>query len=564
MMESDDLSVSISNDSSEKTVENIPEISHSNLIAENPGVPGDIDEDSAVQATDSETPKSTNATAGLFNLTALTSVTSAIPVASYLSYFSTPAATKVPEPDNKDVEPVKESAVPDGSNPNDPPPVPSSSTRTWTSWAGQTGLMAAGVGLTLASAGWDAIEVTKQSIEATTQTLVSGPDNTDSAEDKDYQALRSQQGAIEIEIPARSICRVPFLVAKGHSIIWQIMVRNFDIGFAVVLRRQGLGGAVEDELVAMKRHKCGEIVLGGRSVVDHSRHIVLVFDNTYSTLRPKKCVYRVQIGENLNLDHIIRADEPEPPSVADVVVHDPAAQGQLARLSGLLDHAKVTYDGLVDKARQAGEVGIGQLQGGIGAVVVGGPMLLQRAQVIVASLRKVDPAASNAGAASTTATSTAEIPVVTIDESDKEGEAAVLSAAMDMSEFCSIWVQLEAGSNKIEMSVVPKPSLQIGFPLESLPEYLTRTAGLLLIACGEVEGGCQIFGHTAPEPVADGGESVCDFLLEMGVTWKGPSAIIEGQDEWTLKMELRTRSLSEESVAKFANSLKLEDVFHIM
>ena len=38
-------------------------------------------------------------------------------------------------------------------------------------------------------------------------------------------------------------------------------------------------------------------LIGGRPAMsDEDRHLVLVFDNSYSTLRPKTVLYRVQIG----------------------------------------------------------------------------------------------------------------------------------------------------------------------------------------------------------------------------------------------------------------------------
>jgi hypothetical protein len=39
---------------------------------------------------------------------------------------------------------------------------------------------------------------------------------------------------------------------------------------------------------------------GGLPPTTTSRHIVLVFDNSYSKLRPKVCVYVVKCGEGIN------------------------------------------------------------------------------------------------------------------------------------------------------------------------------------------------------------------------------------------------------------------------
>ena len=62
-------------------------------------------------------------------------------------------------------------------------------------------------------------------------------------------------------MPPRSECRAPFVVPKGSAAIWQVRVKNFDLGFGVRLRRQGLGGAVEDNIVTMRRYKVRNTVV---------------------------------------------------------------------------------------------------------------------------------------------------------------------------------------------------------------------------------------------------------------------------------------------------------------
>ena len=113
------------------------------------------------------------ASSSIFNLS---SITAAIPP-GYLNYFS---ASKSP-PDSS----TANVAASDGNQVNtptltdiNPDKVPPAAPRTWGAWAGETSLLAAGVGMGLASA---AVEVTKTSVEkakvsleATTSTLITG------------------------------------------------------------------------------------------------------------------------------------------------------------------------------------------------------------------------------------------------------------------------------------------------------------------------------------------------------------------------------------------------------
>ena len=48
------------------------------------------------------------------------------------------------------------------------------------------------------------------------------------------------------------------MVPAGKAVLWQVRVKNFDLGFGVRLRRQGLGGAVEDTIEELRRYKVSE------------------------------------------------------------------------------------------------------------------------------------------------------------------------------------------------------------------------------------------------------------------------------------------------------------------
>eukprot|EP01041_Mallomonas_annulata_P000356 gene356-649_t len=309
-----------------------------------------------------------------------------------------------------------------------------------------------------------------------------------------------EPGTVKIDVPPRSMCRAPFLVTKRSALIWQVRVRILDLGFAVRLRRQGLGGAVEDDIVPMKRYKAGEAIIGGRAATDYTRHIVFVFDNTYSTLRPKKCAHKVQVGP-----HITCEDETVlvgPDVMASDVMASPyseegtaaiaaQSQGQLAALSALLERAQESYVVVMERAKQAGDVGYGAMQGGI-VVAAAAPLVIQRA--IVASLTRKPisdnkPAVDSEVAVDVTAgdrvdnqTDQDALPALgdnddTIHPLEVESNSDTLPV-LEMSNFCALWVQLEEGSIALDCVVIPKPVLR---------------RGVHVLASGEVTGGCQIF-----------------------------------------------------------------------
>jgi hypothetical protein len=64
------------------------------------------------------------------------------------------------------------------------------------------------------------------------------------------------------------------------------MIKNFDVGFGVLLRVQEMGGAVEKDLEPQTTIQSGDVVVGGRKAAsDIERYLLLAFDNSYSKLR---------------------------------------------------------------------------------------------------------------------------------------------------------------------------------------------------------------------------------------------------------------------------------------
>lgn len=99
-------------------------------------------------------------------------------------------------------------------------------------------------------------------------------------------------------VQAGTANKIPFLVPKNNAIAWKVMVKSFDIGFAVKLRIQELGGAVEQDLEPPARIEATNILTGGRRAVAFDRYILLEFDNTYSRFRSKTVAYQLLKGSN--------------------------------------------------------------------------------------------------------------------------------------------------------------------------------------------------------------------------------------------------------------------------
>lgn len=78
-----------------------------------------------------------------------------------------------------------------------------------------------------------------------------------------YKLLADQPRASHVVIGANSIVTVPYVVKGNKSILWRVRVKQFDVRFSVKLRRQGIGGAIEDELIPSNVVYSHESVVGG-------------------------------------------------------------------------------------------------------------------------------------------------------------------------------------------------------------------------------------------------------------------------------------------------------------
>jgi hypothetical protein len=111
-----------------------------------------------------------------------------------------------------------------------------------------------------------------------------------------YKKFASEEDSREIQVPANTSTKVPFVIPKGKAMVWRILIENYDIGFSVKVRVQELGGAVENEIENWCKCFAGDIVIGGRKAAAIDRQILLEFDNTYSKMRSKTLSYQMLVG----------------------------------------------------------------------------------------------------------------------------------------------------------------------------------------------------------------------------------------------------------------------------
>ena len=136
----------------------------------------------------------------------------------------------------------------------------------WGAWVGGKTTAAAYVGLGLASASIaKATELSKQSLEAIAKNSIASvkdykPEFSSPGDmlnkialSQQYDELLLSPGSVELTVTAGITARVPFHVAKNHWVSWSVRVKDYDVGFAVRLRRQGEeGGAVEEDIIPTK------------------------------------------------------------------------------------------------------------------------------------------------------------------------------------------------------------------------------------------------------------------------------------------------------------------------
>ena len=125
----------------------------------------------------------------------------------------------------------------------------------------------------------------------------------DTAREQDlFASLTYETGAVAVELNAREVLKIPFLLKPGQSLTWQIGVKHFDVEFRVLLRKAASGGAIEK---ALKTVTCraGKIFSGGILPSKNPRHISIVLDNSVSRFRPKSVCYIVAVGNDMvNID----------------------------------------------------------------------------------------------------------------------------------------------------------------------------------------------------------------------------------------------------------------------
>ncbi|CAM9924270.1 unnamed protein product [Ectocarpus fasciculatus] len=131
-------------------------------------------------------------------------------------------------------------------------------------------------------------------------------------EDGSGQVLR-REGATGLLVPRGKQLSQAFIVAPGCCLCWEFRVKDHDLGFALRRRFQGMGGSTEEDIFELKRQACSLDTFQGRWTADSDRNapavVIMVWDNSYSCLRPKTLAYKAQV----NRPGIDPAAPPPPP-----------------------------------------------------------------------------------------------------------------------------------------------------------------------------------------------------------------------------------------------------------
>lgn len=102
----------------------------------------------------------------------------------------------------------------------------------------------------------------------------------------------------ELVVAAGALTKLPFFVPKEKAIFWRILVKQHTIHFGVSLRvMEEVGGAVEKEMEPLANVEAGDLCFGGRKPAAIDRHLLLIFDNSYSKLRSKTVYYQFLTGD---------------------------------------------------------------------------------------------------------------------------------------------------------------------------------------------------------------------------------------------------------------------------
>jgi len=128
--------------------------------------------------------------------------------------------------------------------------------------------------------------------------VVSGPNALEVIANQEafLSMLQSQQG-IHLTVPARSEHEEIKFIPKGSSLCWEFILENYDIGFAVFQIEQDENQPTQRrQVIAKEIYEAGEKIQGKWEASEDST-VILIWDNTYSTLRKKDIAVRIWIGE---------------------------------------------------------------------------------------------------------------------------------------------------------------------------------------------------------------------------------------------------------------------------
>jgi hypothetical protein len=231
-------------------------------------------------------------------LQTLTTVASSPPAPAEPSSENSPAAPSAEEKSPQ--KPAVSENSTDGNNESDPNANADSA-----SGSGGSSTMSAvsgwmsmgfGLGLGLAAHGWSVASEKAKDVASSSATIMQEA-VTNPEHEQMYFNFAVEDDSREVQVPANHFTKIPFIVPKGKAMMWRVLVRQYDIGFAVKTQVQEDGGAVENEIEDWCKCHSGDIVVGGRKAADIDRKILLEFDNSYSKLRSKTLSYQMLIGQ---------------------------------------------------------------------------------------------------------------------------------------------------------------------------------------------------------------------------------------------------------------------------
>jgi hypothetical protein len=104
------------------------------------------------------------------------------------------------------------------------------------------------------------------------------------------------RGCEEVTVAAWKEYTTSYFVKSGMTIMWTFRVQKLDIQFCLRSRVMADGGAVELELMSTEKCDDTETVTGSWTAPEDT-NVIIVFDNTYSMMRPKTIAYVVGVSD---------------------------------------------------------------------------------------------------------------------------------------------------------------------------------------------------------------------------------------------------------------------------